>query len=478
MALKYLIPIDLNQNEIRNPLLHLLGSDPGSPVEGQFWYNTTGDTMKLRLASSTVDLLNPTLFNGQNSAYYLSRTNHTGTQLASTISDFDTQVRTNRLDQMALPTASVNLNNQKIINLTDPSNPQEAATKNYVDSVATGSVYWKNPVRVLSTTNINLASPGATIDGVTMVTNDRFAVVGQSTGSANGIYVWNGAAVAATRSTDADTSAEVKSGMAFWVSEGTANADTAWTLTTNDPITLGTTSLTFVQFSGLGQITAGNGLTKTGSTLDVGGTAGRISVAADAVDIDAAYVGQSSITTLGTIATGTWNATIISIAKGGTGAATFAANSYFGNPTGSTAAPAITAGAALTKTDDTNVTLALGGTPASALLVAASLTLGWTGTLAITRGGTGASTAATARSNLAATGKYSATIGDGSTTAINVTQATHGLAANGQMVAAAYDASTGALVMCDITINNANGTVTFTFSVAPASNAIRIVIIG
>lgn len=408
MALKYLIPIDLNQNEIRNVVAHLLGSDPGGPIEGQFWYNTAAHTLKLRLASSTVDLLNPLLLNGQNAAYYLNRSNHTGTQLAASISDFDAQVRTSRLDQMAAPIGDVSMNNHRLVSLIDPAIATDAATKGYVDAIAQGGIFWKAPVRVLTTSNVTISNPGtAVFDGVTLTAGDRIALVGQSTGSQNGIYDFNGSGIALTRSADSDTSAEVKSGMSFWVNEGTTNADTAWTLTTNDPITLGTTSLTFVQFSGLGQVTAGAGLTKSGSTLNIGAGTG-ITVNADDVQISATYAGQTSIVTLGTITTGVWNGSAIPVANGGTGA----------------------------------------------------------------------TTAAAARTNLAATGKYSATIGDGSSTAIAVTQATHGLATNGQMVASAFEVATGNMIICDISINNTNGTVTFTFAVAPASNAIRIVIIG
>lgn len=79
---------------------------------------------------------------------------------------------------------------------------------------------------------------------------------------------------------------------------------------------------------------------------------------------------------------------------------------------------------------------------------------------------------------LGATSKYSATVGDGSSTSISVTQGTHGLASNGQILAQVFDASTGAMVGCDITVNNTNGTVTFAFATAPASNAYRIVLIG
>ena len=105
----------------------------------------------------------------------------------------------------------------------------------------------------------------------------------QTTTTENGIYVV--ASGAWSRSTDADSSAEVTAGMFTFVSEGTVNADSGWVLTTNDAIVLGTTALAFAQFSGAGQVIAGAGLTKTGNTLDVIGTAGRIVVIADSIDL-------------------------------------------------------------------------------------------------------------------------------------------------------------------------------------------------
>jgi hypothetical protein len=166
---------------------------------------------------------------------------------------------------------------------------------------------------------------GDVIDGVTLVEGDRVLLKDQSTASENGIYVAVASgAGAASRATDADSSAEVTTGMFTFVSEGTVNADNGFVLTTNDTITLGTTGLTFVQFSGAGQITAGFGLTKSGNTLDVVGTADRITANNDSIDIASTYVGQSTITTLGTITTGVWgpDATDIAVASGGTGSST------------------------------------------------------------------------------------------------------------------------------------------------------------
>lgn len=156
-------------------------------------------------------------------------------------------------------------------------------------------------------------------------------------------------------------------------------------------------------------------LVRTSRTLTVAGTASRISVTGGTqdlsanrtwtVDIDAAYVGQTSITTLGTIGTGVWNGTAVGVQYGGTGAnlsATGGAGQYVKQSSvgaaftvGTIPASDIASGAALTKADDTNVTLTLGGSPSTALLAATSLTLGWTGTLARTRGGTGTGAATT-----------------------------------------------------------------------------------
>jgi len=215
------------------------------------------------------------------------------TLTAAKISDFDTQVRTNRLDQMTAPTASVALNNQRITGLADPSGAQDAATKAYVDALKTG-LDVKDSVRAATTANITLSGT-QTVDGVVLVANDRVLVKDQTTASGNGIYVV--AAGAWTRALDADNTpgSEVTGGMFTFVTEGTVNADSGWVLTTNDTIVLGTTALTFAQFSGAGQITAGAGLTKTGNTLDVASTGGgSLTIGVDSINL------TSGIATAGT----------------------------------------------------------------------------------------------------------------------------------------------------------------------------------
>jgi hypothetical protein len=108
----------------------------------------------------------------------------------------------------------------KAINLPNPTSGQDAATKSYVDNAVEG-LAWKDSVRVASTANLTLSGPGATIDGITMVANDRVLVKDQTTPSQNGIYIWNGSAIAMTRALDASTFAELEQAIVS-VEEGTS----------------------------------------------------------------------------------------------------------------------------------------------------------------------------------------------------------------------------------------------------------------
>ena len=157
-------------------------------------------------------------------------------------------------------------------------------SKEYVDAVKVG-LDFKDSVRVASTANVTISGPGAAIDGVTLSSGDRVLLKDQSTASQNGIYVFNGAASAMTRATDADADAEVTSGLFVFVEAGTVNADNGFVLTTDGSITVGSTSLSFVQFSGAGQITAGDALTKTGNQLDVNDDNVTLEVNSDALRI-------------------------------------------------------------------------------------------------------------------------------------------------------------------------------------------------
>jgi hypothetical protein len=218
------------------------------------------------------------------------------------------------LDAITAPAADLNLNTHKIIGVLDPTGAQDAATKNYVDTFAQGLDSHPS-VKAASTANLTLSGT-QTVDGIALVAGDRILAKDQTTTSANGIYVV--AAGAWARALDQDTWAEVPSAY-VWVEQGTVNADSGWVCTSDQGGTLNTTAITWVQFTAAGAAIAGAGLTKTGNTIDAVGTANRILVNADNIDIHGSYVGQASITTLGTVTTGVWNGSAVPVANGGTG---------------------------------------------------------------------------------------------------------------------------------------------------------------
>lgn len=265
----------------------------------------------------------------------------------------------NNVNLVPTGTGTVDVASKRITSLADPTQAQDAATKAYVDAVKTG-LDIKDSVRATTTANITLSGT-QTIDGVAVIAGERVLVKDQSTASQNGIYVVS--AGAWTRAIDFDNTpgTEVTAGAFTFVEEGTANADSGWVLTTNGAITIGTTALTFSQFSGAGQITAGAGLTKTGNTIDAVGTADRITVNADSIDIASTYVGQTSITTLGTIATGTWQGTIVGPTYGGTGVNNGTKTITLGGNFTHTGAHTL----GLTTTANTSVTLPTTGTLAT-----------------------------------------------------------------------------------------------------------------
>ena len=256
-------------------------------------------------------------------------------------------------------TGIVDVGGKRVGNAANPTQSTDLATKAYVDSLSNG-LDVKASVRAATTANITLSNT-QTVDGVALSVGDRVLVKNQSTGSQNGIYVV--ASGSWTRATDFDNSpdVEVSPGTFFFVEEGTTQADNGYVVSNDTAITIGTTAITFSQFSGAGQITAGAGLTKSGNTLDVVGTADRITVASDSVDIASTYVGQSTITTLGTIATGTWNATVITGQYGGTGVNNSGKTITLGGNLTTSGAHATT----LTTTGTTTVTLPTTGTLAT-----------------------------------------------------------------------------------------------------------------
>ena len=421
-----LTSIDLSKNELQNARAHVLGADPGTPAAGQLWYRS--DTGLLTFQNATI------------------------------------AVRLGRLDQITAPTAAVSMNSQLDTNVLTPSAGTDAANKAYVDGLVGAGISWKTPVRVATTVNGAITTAfvnAAVVDGITLATGDRILIKDQTAGAENGIYTVN-ASGSPTRATDSDTAAKLNAAAAF-VAVGTVNADSAWTMTT-DAVTLGTTALVFVQFSGLGQIAAGAGLTKTGNTLDVIGVANRITVAADSVDIASTYAGQATIVTLGTVATGVWNGSVVTTPFGGTGVV---------SPTAAGVLIAQGASAMTVATSAANTVLRRGAAGDPAFGAVDISTAQVTGTLPIGNGG-GYTSAATAKTALGFPTKFTSTVGDGTAVAYVLT---HNLNTRDAQVSVYRTATPFDVVIVDVEMTTVN-TVTLRFAVAPASAAFSAVIIG
>jgi len=252
-------------------------------------------------------------------------------------------------------TGTVAVNGSRVTGVAEPVDGTDAANKAYVDNAVTG-LSFKEAVNLLATSDISLTGTTNTlvIDShdplVSADSGYRILLTGQSTDSENGIYVYadDGATYTLTRPEDSDTFVELQ-GASVLVLEGTVYGSTGWVQ--ENYATTDFTAQNWVQFSGAGAFTAGdgltqdgtvfnvvagngitvsadavslassvagNGLTHTDGVIDIVGTADRITVSADAINIASTYVGQASITTLGTITTGTWNGTAVGEAYGGT----------------------------------------------------------------------------------------------------------------------------------------------------------------
>jgi hypothetical protein len=427
MARKFLTPIDLNKNELQNAAIQNLASDPATPATGQIYYSTGGGSLKLYnstswisittgtaatangastivlrdasgnfaagtitanltgTASSATALATPRAINGTNfdGTAAITVTANAGTLTHTTLASGVTAsslTSVGTLNGLTIAsTQTVSMGSNKITNVGTPTADSDAATKLYVDSTAQG-IDWKASVRAATTANGTLATAyanGSVVDGVTLATGNRILIKDQTTGSENGIYTVN-ASGAPTRAVDADTAAEIVASFAVFVEEGTDNADCGFVLTNNGAVTVGTTALVFTQFTGLGQVTAGNGLTKTGNTLNAVGTADRITANADSIDIASTYAGQSTITTLGNVTTGTWSGSVVLGLYGGTGVNNSGKTITLGGNLTTAGAFATT----LTATATTTLTLPTSGTLLTTTGSGSSLTFG-TGSLSL-----------------------------------------------------------------------------------------------
>jgi hypothetical protein len=335
MAQKFLTNIDLNQNQLINATFEKLGTEPLSGnFEGRLIYDTATDTIKVYTGSAFKSLPHTIVSGGGAGiaeALSISESNGTVT-LTLNVADTDSAGLLPAAMWQMLTDATSDATASKLVKrdgngnakVATPTDSAHIATKGYVDSARQG-LDVKASVRVATTAPINLATDlqaGDVIDGVTLVAGDRVLVKNQSSASENGIYVAV-ASGAASRSSDANGTAdtgELTSGTFTFVEAGTVNFDSGFVISTDGTITVGSTGITWTQFSGAGSFEAGDGLSKSGTQVNVNVTANRTAITADAIDIASTYVGQSSITTLGTITTGVWNGTDVAVADGGTGA--------------------------------------------------------------------------------------------------------------------------------------------------------------
>lgn len=261
MAIPYLVAIDLNKNELLNVRLQNLAAAPTQPGVGQVYYDTNLGYARI----------------------------WDGTAWQRIAPEF--------LSDLGAAQADLDLNNNRLTNVAEPTQATDAATKGYVDGVAQG-LDIKDSVRAATTANITLSGT-QTVDGVALTSGDRVLVKDQTTASENGIYeVFTGSW---QRTEDFDEDSEVTAGAFTFVEEGTENADTGWVLSSDGVLTVGTSDLDFTKFSTAGEITAGAGLTKTGNTVDVGAGSGII-VNTDDVAVDFADAAPPDV---GTGATGT-----------------------------------------------------------------------------------------------------------------------------------------------------------------------------
>lgn len=568
--MKFVTNLDLNQNQLIKGTFEVLANDPNTDLfDGRMYFNSTEGTIKVYDATAAAwrkMITGVQSAGSQSTALTINESNGVISitpNLATTASAG--LMSASDFSKLADATSEATANKLVIRDASGqakfgtPTDANHAATKGYVDAARTG-LDVKASVRAATTATVNLATEvqdGSIIDGVTLATGNRILIKDQGVGGAahadNGIYTVN-ASGAPTRATDADSDAEVTPGLFTFVEEGTDNGDSGWVLATNGSISVGSTPLLFAQFSGTGQITAGDGLSKVGNILNVNDD--DVTIYVDGNDDLAVKSSTTAGQTLLSQGSGTaaWGALDLSnanaitgtlpIGNGGTGATTAsaarvaldleigvdvqaydaelaalagltsAANKlpYF---TGSgTAALTDLTSTARTLLDDATTgdmrsTLGLViGTDVQAFSdvlasVSASTYIGddsittlgtittgtWNGTtIAIANGGTGATTASGARTNLAET----STSGLTTSTPVLARIAKQGCAAHSggvstttvvhnfgtlDVMVQVYEVSTGATVIADVTRSN-NNTVSVVINGAVQANDYTIVVTG
>lgn len=270
MARLMLTPLDMGKLEIRNQLVHVLSAAPGSPSEGQIYYDSTLKALGIRLAASWIyagrldQIAAPTASVSLNSQKITNLLDPAAAQDAAT----QNYVLTRSLSAFAAPTADLPMGTHKITGLSDGTAATDAVTKQQLDAAASGlDVHESARAATVATAGTynntggtsgrgQLTAAPNTIDGVSLAANDRVLVKDHTTPAANGIYVvttlGTGANGVWDRATDFDQDSEAVGQPFLFVEEGSVNADTGWVMTTNGVIVLGGasgTSMTWSKFT-------------------------------------------------------------------------------------------------------------------------------------------------------------------------------------------------------------------------------------
>lgn len=485
--MKFVTNLNLNQNELQNGKFQVVASDPNTNnFEGRLIYNSTEKTIKYFdgtawkkaiISASSVGSASAAITINETNGALSIEPNLASSSQAGVMSSSDKSKLDNASSSDSTGTLVIRDGSGRF-QVAEPSNPLDAANKAYVDAARSG-LDVKESVHVATTGPINLATDlntGDTIDGHVLETGDRVLVKNQVTGSENGIYVVS-ASGTAQRSLDADTSAEVTSGLFTFVTNGDSYSDTGWVLSTNNPITLGTTPLTFVQFSGAGTIVAGEGLEKVGSTLNVITASASLEINNNRLRIASGAAGNGLA----------WSDGVLSVAPHINGGLELSGDELQ-IKIDSAVDGLVTSSAGLALTGDLagdGLTFTAGVLSRNVIDLAQGSD-DTTGTLPIDQGGTGQTSASAARDALALTSSSGANtstptlarvankiIGDGVNSSYTVT---HNFGTRA-VVVQVYDSSNYDTVIADVE-RSTTDSVVVSFSVAPASNAYTVVITG